>query len=83
MSYILIFDVILKNNPKIILILLVVNMLHNYITCGEWIPSAKHRWSFAVDEGKQVRLLALESTSTLKDLKTMVSENYGIERRDV
>lgn len=49
-----------------------INMLHVFVSCGEWLLGANGR-KFVVDEEKRGRLIALELNTTLHELKTMVS----------
>ncbi|KAL1195315.1 hypothetical protein V5N11_034011 [Cardamine amara subsp. amara] len=54
-------------------------MMQVYVMCGVWRLTEMKEWRFIVDEEKRGRILILQSTSSLEELKLMVLEDYGIE----
>ncbi|KAG2278701.1 hypothetical protein Bca4012_040983 [Brassica carinata] len=49
-----------------------------YVKSGEWMSSCSEEWSFVVDKERRGRMVALETTTLLEQLKIMVCEDYGV-----
>ena len=50
-----------------------------YVKSGEWISSCSDQWSFLVDKTRGGRMVTLETTTLLKQLKIIVCEDYGVD----
>ncbi|CAN8242417.1 unnamed protein product [Cochlearia groenlandica] len=48
-----------------------------------WILHENKQWRFLIDEAKRGRVLTLQSTTTVEDLKKVVSEEYEVDQRMV
>ncbi|KAL1192056.1 hypothetical protein V5N11_029955 [Cardamine amara subsp. amara] len=55
-------------------------MLQIYVMCGRWRLYDNKQWGFIVDEEKRGRLVSLESTPSLEELKLIVLDDYGIKQ---
>ncbi|KAF3539571.1 hypothetical protein F2Q69_00019863 [Brassica cretica] len=49
-----------------------------YVKSSEWMCSCSDEWSFMVDNERRGRMVTFETTITLKQLKIMVCEDYGV-----
>ncbi|KAF8107335.1 hypothetical protein N665_0123s0026 [Sinapis alba] len=54
-----------------------------YVKSGEWMCSCSDEWSFVVDKERRGRMVPLETTTLLEQLKIMVCEDYGVEHKAV
>ncbi|KAF3493308.1 hypothetical protein DY000_02054346 [Brassica cretica] len=50
-----------------------------YVKSGEWISSCGDQWSFLADKTRGGRMVTLETTTLLKQLKIIVCEDYGVD----
>ncbi|KAL0876096.1 hypothetical protein Bca101_025801 [Brassica carinata] len=50
-----------------------------YVKSGEWMSNSSEEWSFMVDKERRGRMVTLETTTLLEQLKIMVCEDYGVE----
>ena len=50
-------------------------MVHIYATCGAWRQDVNNEWSFTFDKEKRDKLLTLESSTILEQLKMMILED--------
>ena len=50
-----------------------------YVKSGEWISSCGDQWSFLADKTMGGRMVTLETTTLLKQLKIIVCEDYGVD----
>ena len=58
-------------------------MILIYVKSCEWMSSCSDEWSFVVDKKRRCRMVTLETTATLKQLKIMVCEDYGVDHNVV
>ncbi|KAG2329212.1 hypothetical protein Bca52824_000392 [Brassica carinata] len=49
-----------------------------YVKCGVWISSFSDEWSFLADKQRRGRMVTLETSTLLEELKIMVCEDYGV-----
>ncbi|CAH8355237.1 unnamed protein product [Eruca vesicaria subsp. sativa] len=54
-----------------------------YVSCGVWRRDVNNEWKFIVDNEKKGRLLSLEASTTVEQLKMMVLEDFGMEEKIV
>ena len=54
-----------------------------YVKSGEWMCSRGDDWSFVVDKERRGRMVTLATTTTLKQLKIMVCEDYGVDHNAI
>ncbi|XP_013650732.1 uncharacterized protein LOC106355303 [Brassica napus] len=50
-----------------------------YVKSGEWVSSCSEEWSFVVDTSRRGRMVTLETTTPLVNLKRIVCEDYGVD----
>ncbi|KAL0853921.1 hypothetical protein Bca101_059073 [Brassica carinata] len=49
-----------------------------YVKCGVWMSSFSDEWSFLADKQRRGRMVTLETSTLLEELKIMVCEDYGV-----
>uniref|UniRef100_A0A0D3CG84 Uncharacterized protein n=1 Tax=Brassica oleracea var. oleracea TaxID=109376 RepID=A0A0D3CG84_BRAOL len=54
-----------------------------YVKSGEWMCSRGDDWSFVVDKEMRGRMVTLATTTTLKQLKITVCEDYGVDHNAI
>ncbi|KAL0662914.1 hypothetical protein Bca4012_099751 [Brassica carinata] len=54
-----------------------------YVKSGEWMCSRGDDWSFVVDKERRGRMVTLATTTTLKQLKIAVCEDYGVDHNAI
>ncbi|XP_013624453.1 PREDICTED: uncharacterized protein LOC106330549 [Brassica oleracea var. oleracea] len=50
-----------------------------YVKSGVWMSSFSDEWSFLADKQRRGRMVTLETTTLLEELKIMVCEDYGVD----
>ena len=50
-----------------------------YVKSGVWMSSFSDEWSFLADKQRRGRMVTLETTALLEELKIMVCEDYGVD----
>ena len=50
-----------------------------YVKSGEWVSSCSEEWSFVVDTSRCGKMVTLETTTPLENLKRIVCEDYGVD----